>query len=125
MYRCYQMFPQCLGMDCTWGTNQEKRAMFRLIGRTADNKNIPLLCAFLPNVCQFSFRWLFNDAIPTLFGRENCQKLRLLFSDEDETCIRAFDSVQKDLFPQAVVRTCKWHKVGDVQFYNTKPDIPH
>ena len=42
-------FPHVLGCDVTFGTNAEKRPLFRASCKTMDNKNIPIINAFVPS----------------------------------------------------------------------------
>ncbi|CAJ1938754.1 unnamed protein product, partial [Cylindrotheca closterium] len=121
--RFFEMFPECLGMDVTHGTNAEKRPLFRLVGRTASNENIPLMTAYLPSLCDWVFHWLFDDAMPTLFEKENVAKLRLMMTDKDLQCMAAFNAIIKVYYPYAQIRLCKWHKTEvDLQFANTNRD---
>lgn len=46
--RYHRMFPHVLGMDSTFGTNNEKRPLFRVTGRATSGKNIPILNAYFP-----------------------------------------------------------------------------
>jgi hypothetical protein len=46
---------------------------------------------FLPHEKRFIFDWLFQEAIPTLLGRENCGKTRVILTDGDQTAIAAVD----------------------------------
>jgi len=105
-------------MDTTFGTNQEKRPLFKMIGRDASNRNIPLLCAFLPSLSGWVFHWIFQDVLPPLLGKENLQKLRLVTTDEDTFCINAFLSLKDHHYMNCLIRLCKWHKVN--RNYTTK-----
>lgn len=96
-------------MDVTFATNVEDRPLFRLIGRTSENKNIPLMSAFMPSQCAWVFHWLFDEVIPSLF--QDIRQLRLITTDEDRLQIRAFESLKTKYFPFADYRLCKFHKV--------------
>ncbi len=45
----HRRFPHILGMDVTYGTNNERRPLFRVIGKNARNKNFPIADAFIPS----------------------------------------------------------------------------
>ena len=45
----HRRYPHILGMDVTYGTNNERRPLFRVIGKNARNKNFPIADAFIPS----------------------------------------------------------------------------
>ena len=45
----HMKYPDVLGVDVTYGKNNEKRPQFRVIGKNARNRNIPIVDAFLPS----------------------------------------------------------------------------
>lgn len=125
--RYFELFPDLIGLDVTFNTNSEKRPMFILVGRTSNGHIIPLLNAFLPSEAKWVFLWLFKEAIPYLLGKSMLSKIRLLTSDEDRQCLDAFEEVREELYPNAVLRLCKWHKVSirccpDLRFFPSCTD---
>lgn len=107
--RLYTAYPECLGMDVTHGTNQEKRPIFRLVGRTPNNKSFPVLCVLMPCESDWAFRLIFETVIPELFGH-SIRYLRILTTDEDWIQIQGFRAFP-NIYPLAKLRYCKWHKV--------------
>ena len=66
--RLFQAFPEVMYIDGTHNTNNEKRPLIT-IGIRNSNGNVPIvLRAFVPNERAWLFRWLFQDAIPSLLG---------------------------------------------------------
>lgn len=105
------MFPSLVGLDVTFNTNAEKRPMFVVVGKTSNGNVIPLLNAFFPSEAKWVFLWVFKEALPYLLGPSVLSKIRLITSDEDRQCLEAFEEVREELYPNAVIRLCKWHKV--------------
>ena len=52
----YSKFPHVLGFDVTFGTNAEKRPLFRATCKTSDSRNISHVNAFIPS----EQRWIFE-----------------------------------------------------------------
>ena len=65
----HMKYPDVLGVDVTYGKNNEKRPQLCVIGKNTRNQNIPILDAFLPSQQQYVFRWLFQDAFPNLLDK--------------------------------------------------------
>lgn len=114
--RYFQMFPEVIGFDITHKTNAEKRPMFIIVARTSNGKNIPIMNAFCPSEAKWVFNWMFEDALPYLFGKPVLQRVRLATTDQDPQCNDAFSEAMVDYFPNARMRLCKWHKVRCCQF---------
>jgi len=62
----HKAFPHVLGVDVTFNTNNEKRPLFRVIGKNARNKNLPFVDAFIPSMQRYVFSWLFSEALPCI-----------------------------------------------------------
>ena len=43
----HTMFPRILGVDVTFGTNNEKRPLCRIVGKTSSNRNFPIINSFV------------------------------------------------------------------------------
>ena len=106
-------YPDVLGVDVTYGKNNEKRPQFRVIGKNARNRNIPILDAFLPSQQQYVFRWLFGEAMPRLLDKFALSCTQLIMTDQDLHMIEGLSHPLNDLrlYGDAVRRLCKWHKV--------------
>lgn len=110
--RYFRMYPELIGIDCTFKTNAEKRPMFVLVARTTNGKNIPVLNAFFPSEASWVFGWMFEVCLPYLLGPDALQDIRLVTSDQDRQCMDAFYSAAPFYYPNARLRLCKWHKVS-------------
>ena len=74
-------YPDVLGVDVTYGKNNEKRPQFCVIGKNARNRNIPIIDAFLPLQQQYVFRWLFEEAMPRLLDKFALLCTQLIMTD--------------------------------------------
>ena len=109
-------YPHVLGVDITYGTNNERRPIFRVIGKNTRNKNIPLVDAFLPSQQRYVFSWLFQDALPYVLHKPSLKHTALIISDQDIHMIDALMGVlraEDRLYGMAMFRLCKWHKVSE------------
>jgi hypothetical protein len=88
----FAKFPETLGADTTFGTNEERRPFIQVVGKDSLGHSFPAFQGFLPHEKRFIFDWLFQEAIPNLLGRENCAKTRLILTDGDQTEIGAVDT---------------------------------
>lgn len=111
--RLFTMYPEKIGFDTTHKTNNEERPHFRGTIVDSNGKNVPVLDAFLPSEARHVFNFLFHEAVPFLFGRENCKRLQLAITDQDELCLSQLRAAQDNgIFPLMKVRLCHWHKVN-------------
>jgi hypothetical protein len=89
----FAKYPETLGADTTFGTNEERRPLIQLVGKDSLGRTYTACQGFLPHhEKRFIFDWLFQEAIPTLLGRENCGKTRVILTDGDQTEIAAVDT---------------------------------
>lgn len=111
-------FPHVLGCDVTFGTNAEKRPLFRASCKTMDNKNIPNINAFVPSQQRWVFDWLFEDGLPTILDADALQKTSMIITDQDNqlvgTLLTSLRRVcgGKGSYGHALNRLCKWHKMS-------------
>jgi MULE transposase domain len=127
--RYFDLYPEVMGFDVTFGTNKEKRPMARGTIKNNRNKNIPFFNALLPSCASWVFNWIFHSAMPMLLKKESLNKLHLILVDDDEQCNRQIDSARESkILEKAHYRLCKWHKVRtseNAEFLNLKFGIPN
>jgi hypothetical protein len=110
--RYFDLYPEVIGFDVTFGTNKEKRPMARATIKTSSNNNVPFFNALLPSGASWVFRWVFHDALPRLLAKESLAKLHLILVDDDHHCNTQIDSARHlKKLRNAQYRLCKWHKV--------------
>ena len=110
----HKKFPHVLGCDVTFGTNAEKRPLFRASGKTMDNKNIPHINAFVPSQQRWVFDWIFEDGIPSILDEEDLRKTSIILTDQDHQLVGALLTKLRDkgIYGDALNRLCKWHKMS-------------
>ena len=79
----HMKYPDVLGVDVTYGNNNEKRPQFCVIAKNTRNRNIPILDVFLPSQQQCVFRWLFQDAVPNLLDKLALSSTQVIMTDQD------------------------------------------
>jgi MULE transposase domain len=110
--RYFELFPEVMGFDVTFGVNKEKRPMARGTIKSTRDKNVPFFNALLPSTASWVFHWIFHDALPRLLPKESLDKLSLILVDDDCHCNSQIDSARlMKRIPNAHYRLCKWHKV--------------
>ena len=102
----FQKYPEVVGFDVTYGTNQEKRPLAKGTLINSKKKNIPFFNAILPSQCRWVFYWIFNSAIPNLFPAETLKKIQLFITDEDVNCYQMLAAAQSH-YPSHKNRICK------------------
>jgi hypothetical protein len=109
-------YPEILGVDVTYGDNNEKRPHIRVIGKNQRNKNIPLVDGFMPSQQEYVFSWFFEDAIPALLDRQALSKTQIVITDQCPIMCPTLTNplYRLKLYGNAIHRICKWHKVSHV-----------
>ena len=107
----FQKYPDVIGFDVTYGTNQEKRPLAKATLINSSKKNVPFFNAILPSQCRWVFHWIFNSAFPNLLPADCLKKVQLVITDEDQNCFNMLESARTH-FPRHKHRICKWHKVS-------------
>ena len=107
----FKKYPEVVGFDVTYGTNQEKRPLAKGTLINSSSKNIPFFNAILPSQCRWVFHWIFDTAIPNLFPSEYLKKIQLFITDEDPNCYEMIER-SRSHYPVYKHRICKWHKVS-------------
>jgi hypothetical protein len=115
--RYHSMFLSVLGVDVVFGTNQEKLPHMRGTGKSSYSKNIPLFNAFLPSQQKWVFKWVMNDAIPSLLDPEALKLTDIIICDLDPQLYSSIDKViisRDKLYGDALRMECIWHKVTNI-----------
>jgi MULE transposase domain len=124
--RYFDLYPEVMGFDVTFGTNKEKRPLARGTIKNNRNKNIPFFNAFLPSCAAWVFNWIFHDAMPKLLSQDSLNKLHLILVDDDHHCNSQIDMARNmNILPNAHYRLCKWHKVSFFINYEMQNFINH
>jgi hypothetical protein len=112
----HKKYPFLLGQDGTFRTNAEKRALERLVSKSLNNNNLPIVNSFTPSRARWVYDWLWGDAYPYLVDLLSLLLTELILYDQDEQNIGASESQlsmneEESKYGDAKRRICKWHKV--------------
>ena len=90
--RLFEMYPEFHTADVTEKTNAENRPLMMLCGKTAENEAFTSTWVFMPSKCRWVFDWIFGSALPTLHSISTLERNNLIFTDEDDREVGAFDA---------------------------------
>jgi hypothetical protein len=108
--RLFQAFPEVLYIDGTHATNRERMPLLTVGIRDHEFKMNVVVRAFIPNERAWLFRWIFFHGIPTLMGKESCQKVKLIITDGDSQETTQIDNaIKANVYGGAMRRRCGWH----------------
>ena len=79
--------------------------------RDSNGKYIPILKIFLPNQKRWIFRWVFQNAIPSLLGKSLLQSVQAMISDGDTDMYSQFDAAIPEFYPNVKRLRCAFHLV--------------
>lgn len=115
----HKKFPRVLGVDVKYGTNNERRPLLRLNGRTANDKIFSVMDCYMPNEMMASYFWGLYDALINNTDEMALKKTSIIPSDQDREQLDAIRSIlqmsDKPLGDAALV-LCKWHLVSLISF---------
>lgn len=72
-------------------------------------EKVGFLWIWILNQQQFSFRWAFQNAIPTLIPKYTRGRVAFIVKDGDPQQNNELLSVLKEVFPSARTGACGWH----------------
>ena len=115
-YNYHRKFPRVLGMDSTNGTNNEKRGLAKIVGKTNCNKNIPIMEIIVPSEQTWVFQHIISAFLPTLLDVDALHKTSIILTDQ---CDEEMNAVCHEILKEdsgvfnanTSIRICKWHKV--------------
>lgn len=112
----HKLFPSVLGIDVKFGVNAEGRQLFCVVGKNSDNKNIPIMNAYLPSQKRWVFNWMIKTVIPGLLDKEALLKTSLICTDNDKYLVGAItDTIfvpSLSKYGTCARKICKWHLVN-------------
>ena len=107
--RLFRLYPHVLKFDVTMGTNEEKRPLLIVSGRTPWGENFIIMRVYLPNERAWVFRWVFQTAMPKLLGAEYLLLVNLAITDGDSQEFLQLDIAIKNHLKNARRRRCSYH----------------
>jgi hypothetical protein len=100
--RLFELYPEVLMLDITFGTNSEGRPLAATACFDSYLKTFTPIRAFLPSECQWVFQWIWSTAIPSLLGEDNISRIQLVLPYGDSKIYNAFNNVQARLYVSAI-----------------------
>jgi hypothetical protein len=79
----FKLFPRVVKIDCTTGTNNEKRPLLTITIIDQNGKSFIVFGASLPNERAWTFQWVFQDVLPNMFRREYLKQVNIIITDGD------------------------------------------
>ena len=107
----FHMFPETIFVDAVEDTNNEGRPLLTMSGCDSSNKMFNILRAFLPNQRAWSFRWIFNHVLPTMFSEQTLSNVKVIISDGDAQEYHQIDLAIKTFMPNVERVRCSWHAI--------------
>ena len=119
----HRKFPDILGVDIKFGTNNERRPHIRTIAKSGRNNSIPIVDALLPSQQAYVFAWYFEKAQPFCLCVKTLRQTQQINTDQCPTMVPAMQPSIRTmkLYGNAKDRRCKWHKVIIVVFACFEP----
>ena len=87
-------------------TNNEKRPLFTMYGKTTHGKILTFMRVFLPYEKTCIFRWIFCVALPQLFGKPTVDQIKIIISDGDSQEIQQLDNAISLFLPTILRVRC-------------------
>ena len=109
--RLFELYPEVLMMDVTYGTNREGRPLGTSCSFDQNMNIFSPFRAFLPSECQWVFQWLWEIAIPKLLPIEALRRVQVVLTDGDSKIYNAFNAVRDKFYPNAIHALCIFHLV--------------
>ena len=124
------MYPDVWYMDCTSGTNREKKDLFVVAVRSASGDTLPVNVTVIPSAQKWVFETIYKTAFPQLYTPEVCSMNRLVLTDEEKAEYEPFQLAIEttDFFEQSKVMLCTFHAIWmsfKVELYPLFDNITH
>ena len=109
--RFFKAFPEVIFIDGTHKTNRENRPLFTMGLKDMDGRMNVVVRVWAPNERAWMFRWLLQTALPTLVGKQTCNRICMFITDGDSQEYTQLDAAIAVVFRSALRRRCGWHLI--------------
>ena len=82
-FRLFKLCPEVVWVDATSHSNNKGFHLLTFSSRTSIGKQVVFMWVFIPNQQRFSFRWVFQEAIPTLLPKWLRDRVVFIMKDAD------------------------------------------
>ena len=106
-----ERFPEFCSIDVTEKTNLEKRGLFQGTFIDGDGGTFIGFCSFLPNSQMSSYNWLYEIAMPELFGDDTIKRIQVVMSDGELALYQPIENLSYICSPWKGVKVmrCVYH----------------
>ena len=104
-----RLFPTVLHIDITANTNQEERPLLTVTAKDSYANFFTVVTCFLPNEKAWSFRWFFQNALPSLITKSTLAECKYVVTDGDIVMIQQLEEGVNKYMPWAKRGRCTWH----------------
>ena len=111
-FRLFKLCPEVVWVDVTSHSNNKGFHLLTFSSRLSIGKQIVWLWIFIPNQQRFSFRWVFQEAMPTLVPKWLRDRVLFFMKDADPQQRNEIQSSMKRHFVNATEGTCGYHIVN-------------
>ena len=111
--RLFSLYPEVLFADTTFGTNNEKRPLFKIAACDANNQNFTVVNGYLPSQRSWVFHFVQVYAVPLLTG-PMLLKINLHYISDDDSDMYdpvVHDSANEGAWKGTKQSLCMWHLV--------------
>ena len=105
----FNLFPEVLHIDVTADTNKEGRPLCTITTKDSNDKFFIVLMCFMANKKGWSFKWLFQNALPLLLSKGALKKCQFVITDGDLVCINQLEIAINTFMPWTKRGRCTWH----------------
>ncbi len=110
-FRLFKLCPEVVWVDATSHSNNKGFHLLTFSCRTLIGKQVVFLWVFIPNQQGFSFRWEFQEAIPTLLPKWLRDRVVFIMKDADLQQRNEILASFKTDYKSASEGTCGFHVV--------------
>ena len=112
VFRYFLLCPEVIWCDVTSHSNCRGFHLLTFSCRTSLDRQVVFLHIWIPDQTRFSFRWVFQHALPTLIPKWARDRVQFIMKDGDPQQRNEILLALKEVFNNAIEGSCGWHIVG-------------
>lgn len=110
--RFFMLCPEVFFLDVTLHSNNKGFHLLTFLSRSSIGKQVVWMWIFIPNQQRFSFRWVFQEAIPALLPQWLRDQVVFFMKDGDQQQRNEILGAMTNVFVNTVEGTCGFHVVN-------------
>ena len=108
-FRFFKLCPEVIWCDVTSHSNNKGFHLLTFSCRTSVDKQVVFMWIWIPNQQRFSFRWVFQHAIPNLIPEWLRRRVKFIMKDGDPQQRNEIIMAMNKIFPNAKEGGCGFH----------------